>query len=148
MTSKLYQTPEYRSLMKEHIEKTVEYLFVNEQEFAIACELKYVKFEPELPSSIKDTFSDTILFVLSGYSFESSKLEGEYFIFEAGFGNENFGASVFVPLLAIRQLLVGDYPIVMNLSHPVAKKVTSTKNSMEALLNNPENKKLLNKKKL
>ena len=148
MTPDLFQTSEYRSLMKEHIEKTIKYLFVNEQEFAVACEVKHVNFEPELPSSIKDTFSDTILFVLSGYSFETAKLENEYLIFEAGFGSENFGSSVFVPLLAIKQVLVGDYPVVLNLSNPEVKKITSAKNSMEALLNNPENKKLINKKKL
>jgi len=148
MTSNLFQTTQYRSLIKDYIEKTIEYLFLNEQEFAIACELKYVSFEPELPSEIKDTFSDTILFVISGYSFETAKYEDNYFSFEAGFGSENFGATVFVPLLAIKQLIVDDYPIVMNFSSPPVKKVTSTKNSMEALLNNPENKKLLQKKKL
>jgi hypothetical protein len=36
----------------------------------------------------------------------------------------------------------------MNLAQPIKKKVASSKNSMEALLNNPENKKLLKKRKL
>ncbi|RLA80424.1 MAG: hypothetical protein DRG78_10995 [Epsilonproteobacteria bacterium] len=148
MTPNLFQTSEYRYLMKDHIEKTIEYLFTNNQEFAIACEVKYVNFKPELPLDIKNNFSDTVLFVLSGYSFETAKFENEYFCFNAGFGDENFEATVFVPILAIKQLFVGDHPIVMNLSSPVSKKVTSSKNSMEALMNNPKNKRLLKKKKL
>jgi len=148
MTINLFQTPEYRSLMLDHIEKTIGYMFEKNQEFAIACEVKYVKFEPELPTDIKNSFNDTVLFILSGYTFETAKLEEGTFYFEAGFGEDNFGSTVAVPLLAIKQLFVGDNPIVLNLAQPEEKKETSSKNSMEALLNNPENKKLLKKKKL
>ena len=148
MTINLFQTPEYKALMGEHIYKTIDYLFSKDQEFAIACEIKHVTFNPELPSNIKETFKDTVLFVLSGYTFETAKLEEEYFYFEGGFGDENFGSTVTVPLLAIKQLFMGDHPIVFNLANPSEKKETSSKNSMEALMNNPENKKLLQKKKL
>ena len=147
MTINLFQTPEYKALMEEHIEKTIGYLFNKDQEFALACEIKYVNFNPELPSDIKDTFKETVLFVLSGYTYETAKLEEEYFYFEAGFGSDNFGSTVAVPLLAIKQLFVGDHPIVLNLAEPATKEKTSNKSSMEALLNNPENKKLLKKKK-
>ena len=148
MIINLFQTPEYKALMQEHIEKTIGYLFNKNQEFALACEIKYVNFNPELPSDIKDTFNETVMFVLSGYTYETAKLEEGYFYFEAGFGNDNFGSTVTVPLLAIKQLFVGDHPIVLNLAEPATKKKTSNNNSMEALLNNPENKKLLKKKKL
>jgi len=148
MTINLFQTPEYKALMGEHIYKTIDYLFSKDQEFAIACEIKHVTFNPELPLNIKETFKDTVLFIVSGYTFETAKLEEEYFYFEAGFGDENFGSTVTVPLLAIKQLFMGDHPIVLNLANPSEKKVTSSKNSMEALMNNPENKKLLQKKKL
>ncbi len=148
MTINLFQTPEYKALMEEHIYKTIDYLFSKDQEFAIACEIKHVTFNPKLPTNIKETFKDTVLFILSGYTFETAKLEEKYFYFEAGFGNENFGSTVTVPLLAIKQLFMGDHPIVLNLANPTEKKVTSSKNSMEALINNPENKKLLQKKKL
>jgi len=148
MTINLFQTPEYRTLMEEHMEKTIGYLFQKDQEFALACEIKYVQFDPELPSNIKESFNETVLFIISGYAYESAKLEEGYFSFEAGFGSENFGSVVTMPLLAIKQVFVGDNPIVFNLAHPFEKKKASTKNSMEALLNNPENKKLLKKKKL
>ncbi len=148
MTINLFQTSQYRSLMTDHIEKTITYLFGKNQEFAIACEIKYVTFNPDLPTNIKETFNDTVMFILSGYTFETAKLEKETFYFEAGFGENNFGSTVAVPLLAIKQLFVGDHPIVLNLAEPALEKETSSKNSMEALMNNPENKKLLKKKKL
>jgi hypothetical protein len=147
MTINLFQTPEYRELMIEHIEKTISYLFNKNQEFALACEIKHVTFDPELPLDIKDTFKETVLFVLSGYTYETAKLEEGYFSFEAGCGSENFGSTVAVPILAIKQVFVGDHPIILNLAEP-AKEKFSKQNSMEALLNNPENKKLLKKKKI
>ncbi|WP_232501344.1 hypothetical protein [Sulfurovum sp. NBC37-1] len=148
MTMNLFQTPQYRTLMKDHIAKTIIYLFEKNQEFAIACETEYITFEPELPSDIRESFNETVLFVISGYTYESAKVDDEYFVFEAGFGSENFGSTVQVPLLAIKQLFVGEHPIVINLADPVIpqKQADKTKNSMEALLNNPENKKLLKKK--
>ena len=148
MTINLFQTPEYRTLMKDHIEKTIGYLFNKNQEFSLACEIKHINFNPELPSSIQEAFNETVLFVLSGYTYETAKLDAGYFSFEAGFGSENFGSTVTVPLLAIKQLFVGDNPIVLNLAHPIDKEQVSKKSSMEALLGNPENKKLLKKKKL
>jgi len=148
MTINLFQTPEYKALMQEHIANTIGYLFAKDQEFAIACEIKHIDFDPPLPKEIMESFKDTVLFVLSGYTYESAKLEGEYFSFEAGFGNENFGSTVTMPLLAIKQVIVGEHPIVLNLAQPAPKKELSKKSSMEALLNNPENQKLLKKKKL
>ena len=153
MTINLFQTPEYRTLIQSHILETIKYLFDKNQEFALACEVKYITFTPELPADIKDSFEDTVLFILSGFTFESAQLNEEYFSFEAGFGSENFGSTVSLPLLAIKQLFVGDNPIVINLANPVIESEkkkeasASKKSSMEALLNNPENKKLLKNKK-
>ena len=153
MNINLLQTPEYRTLIQSHIFETINYLLSKDQEFALACEMKYVTFTPELPADIKDSFDDTVLFILSGYTFESAQLNKEYFSFEAGFGSENFGSTVSLPLLAIKQLFVGDNPIVINLADPVIEsekkkeESASKRSSMEALLKNPENKKLLKNKK-
>jgi len=155
MTINLLQTQEYKAMMREHIFKTIHYLFEKNQEFAIACEIKHITFTPELPTSIQESFDETVLFILSGYTFESATLEDTYFSFEAGFGSENFGSTVHVPLLAIKQLFIGDHPIILNLAeHSIEKNLTdklpqkrAQKNSMESLLNNPENKKLLKKRK-
>ncbi len=153
MTINLFQTPEYRALIQRHISETIGYLFNKNQEFALACVVKHITFSPELPSNIKESFDDTVLFILSGFTYESAQLEKGYFSFEAGFGSDNFGSMVSVPLLAIKQIFVGDNPIVINLANPVIegekeKELSaSKKSSMEALLNNPENKKLLKNKK-
>jgi len=150
MTINLLQTDQYKTLMKSHIFQTIEYLFAQNQEFAVACEVKDVSFSPELPHDIKESFNDTVLFILSGYTFETAQIDEAYFSFEAGFGSDNFGSTVTVPLLAIKQVLLGENPIVFNLSRHEEEKesdlLPSRKSSMEALLNNPENKKLLKKK--
>lgn len=149
MTINLFQTHEYKQLMQNHIYQTIEYLFKKNQEFALACEIKHITFNPELPRSILDSFDETVLFVLSGYTFESASIDKDYFSFEAGFGEANFGSTVTVPLLCIQQIFVGEHPIVFNVvKYEVEKKESTSKtSSMEALLNNPENKRLLKKKK-
>ena len=63
MTINLLQTPEYQTIMQEYISKTIHYLFEKNQEFAIACSIKYITFTPELPHEIQDDFQDTVLFV-------------------------------------------------------------------------------------
>ncbi|MEA1953645.1 MAG: hypothetical protein U9O24_04585 [Campylobacterota bacterium] len=147
MTINLFQTEEYRKIAHDHIDNTIGYLFNKNQEFSIACEIKYIDFSPELPSEIKESFNEVVLFVLAGFTYESAKLEDGYFSFEAGFGEENFGSTVNIPLLAIKQIFVGDNPIVFNLAKPAKKEEASKKNSMKALLNNPSNMRLLKKKK-
>jgi len=146
MTINLLQTPEYRNLMQEHISNTIGYLFNKNQEFAVVCEVSDINFSPELPKNIIDTFKDTVLLIIGNYSLESATLGDNKFSFEAGFGEESFGSTVSMPLLAIKQVLLGDHPIVLNFSKP--EPVSGTRTSMEALLNNPENKRLLKKKKL
>lgn len=157
MTINLFQTAAYRALMQEHLFKTISYLFDKETEFALACDIKYVDFNPPLPKEIIEGFHETVLFILSGYTYETATVDEHSLIFEAGFGEENFGSQVTVPLLAIRQIFIGETPVLINLAHPIPHTVESTeqhtlrskakKSSMEALLNNPENKKLLKKKK-
>ncbi|MFK5976097.1 MAG: hypothetical protein QM493_06280 [Sulfurovum sp.] len=150
MNLHIFQTPQYREIINKTIFETIEYLFSKNQDFAIACEVKYIKFKPPLPSSIVKSFEDTVLFILSGYTFESASIDEESFSFEAGFGADNIGSTVSLPLLGIKQIFVGEHPIVINLSSPptieniqelhIPKK--NSKLSMEALLNNPKNKKL------
>ena len=147
MTINLLQTPEYTKLMKNHIVQTIQYFFDKEQEFAIACEIAHVTFVPDLPREIQDTFQETVLFMITGYSFETAKVTEEYFTFDAGFGSEDFEATVSIPLLAMKQIFLGENPIVLNLAKYEKRERTSTKLSMEALLKNPENKKLLKRRK-
>jgi len=143
----LFHTDAYRSLMRDHLYNTLAFLLDENQEFAVAAEVEYMTFEPDLPRSITRQFGEVALFVLAGFTFESAWMDEEALYFEAGFGEENIGARVVLPLLAIRQIFVGEYPITINITSP-APAYTDTnpdaEHSMEALLNNPENQKLLN----
>jgi len=149
MTIKALETVAYQELMKEHIYATVEYMFNQDQEFGIACETSNVNFNPELPSKLKASLPDVTLFMLANYSFETASIDTEYISFEAGFGSENFGSLVHIPLLAVKQIFVDEYPILINIvSMHVEEEETSSEpvDSMAALLNNPENAKLLKRK--
>jgi hypothetical protein len=146
MKVNLFQNNEYKALMEEHIEKMLDFLLRNDTEFAVACELKYVDFNPPLPEHIFEHFNETVLFIITNYTFETAFCKKGRFGFEAGFGEENFGSEVTMPLLAIKQLFVGETPLLLNHASPNTAKQTP-KSSMEALLSNPENQKLLKKKR-
>jgi hypothetical protein len=147
MKVNLFQSAEYKSLMESQIEGLLSLLFKYDQEFAVACELKYVTFDPPLPSHITEGFGRTVVFVITNYTFETAYAQNGKFGFEAGFGEENFGSVVTMPYLAIKQIFVGETPLLLNYAAPIDKKSTKPKNSMEALLSNPENQKLLKKKR-
>jgi len=146
------ESPKFKKLMKEHILETIEYLFDENQEFGVACEVSTVQFTPELPTQIIESLPEVTLFMLANYSFESASVDFNTLSFEAGFGAENFGALVTIPLLSIKQIFVAEYPILINISssHEGEEKEEQKSveiDSMSALLSNPENAKLLKKKK-
>lgn len=154
MTIDILQTPEYKKIMAEYLSNTIGYLFELNQEFALVCEIEHIRFEPHLPDAILETFNDVVMFIINNYAFESATLGKDYFSFESGFEDQNIGATVHVPLLAIKQIVVNEVPILFNLAeHHTIEKLhqkeenNSQKNSMEALLNNPKNKKFLKNKK-
>jgi len=148
MSIKKLESLAYKELMKEHIYATVEYLFEKDQEFGVACETVNVSFEPNLPTELRASLPEVTLFMLANYSFETANIDTDYISFEAGFGAENFGALVHIPLLAIKQIFVDEYPILINIAD-LNENIEEEKepiDSMAALLNNPENAKLLKKK--
>ena len=145
MALSLFQTDPFRALMRDHLYNTLAFLLEEGQEFAVAAEMEYLDFDPELPREIRRGFGEVALFVLAGYTFESAHFDQDYLYFEAGFGEENIGAFVSIPLLAIRQIFVGEYPIAVNITAPAPFVDNRAKadHSMEALLRNPENQKLI-----
>jgi len=150
MALELFQTEAYHSLMRDHLYNVLAFLLENDQEFAVAAEVEYMTITPELPHPILKSFGQTALFVLAGYTFESAYIDEEALYFEAGFGEENIGAHVTIPFLAIKQVFVGEYPITINIAYPrpFAAGLTEVSNhSMDALLRNPENRKLLKNNK-
>ena len=145
-----FHTDTYKRLIQQHLYNTIAFLLENGIEFSLAAEIRHTTFSPELPTEITEGFEPVVLFVMAGYTFESAHLDEEQFYFEAGFGAEGFGSQVSIPLLAIKQIFVDEYPIAINISEPIRERAAQqhVDHSMEALLNNPENQKLLKKKKL
>ncbi|MEA3522747.1 MAG: hypothetical protein U9R50_07210 [Campylobacterota bacterium] len=144
----------YGGLMQKSIQDLLIYLFEKEQNFGILCKIEQLSFDPQLPKDINDEFRPMTLFFLAGYTFESARIEEDYLVFEAGFGHENIGSFVTVPLLSIMQIIIDETPIFINLAQVAEVMETKTnevktegiKNSMSALLSNPENQKFMKKK--
>ena len=150
MSHRILDTQEFRALIKEHILDMIKFLFNSDQEFSVACEISHVHFEPPLPKEIHSALPEITLFMLANYSFETASLEGEYLLFEAGFGPKNIGALVQIPIMAIKQMFVEEYPVLINVAPSPLKEeeeeIEEETNSMNALLNNPENAKFLKRK--
>ena len=141
----------FAQIMKKSIEDVIIHFFEREQNFGILCKIEEVDFNPALPESINSEFRPLTLFFLAGYTFETARIEDEFLIFEAGFGSDNYGSVVTVPLLSIMQIIIDETPIFINLSVykesvEVRKREgddKGVKNSMASFLNNPENSKFL-----
>ncbi len=140
---------EFVTLMKKHIIEIADLLLAKFQEFSILVNISDVEFDPPLPSHIKDTFKPLTFFALAGYTFESCEIYDEYMLFEAGFGNENFGSMVKVPYHSIIQIVVEGTPIFINLSRKVDPKKQQSKieRSKNIFLSHPENQKYLKNRK-
>jgi len=150
MLHKALSDERFCDIMSEHIQDILLYLLEENINFSILTNIAEVDFQPPLPSEIRDTFKPITMFVLAGYTYESAIVENEILGFEAGFGVDNYGSFVSVPLLSILQIIVEETPVFINLSIPMKQKAKKEKKkgmkkSMEALLSNPENKKLLKK---
>jgi hypothetical protein len=148
----IIKNPSFARVMESQVRDMLIYLFENDQNFGVLCKLDHVFFDPKLPSHIENEFKSLTLFFLAGYTFESARINDDMLVFEAGFGAENVGSFVSVPLLSIAQIIVDDTPILINLALPYEKQmaVNSEKNegfeaSMSVFLSNPENQKLLKK---
>lgn len=152
MLDKLVHDREFGTLMRKHIEEMIVEFFNKEQNFGILCKIEDAHFEPQLPEEMYSNLRAMTLFFLAGYTFESARIEDDFLVFEAGFGPENFGSVVSVPLLSIMQIIVDETPVLINLAvyQPQMKKEVAVdddgvQNSMASFLSNPENSKFLKK---
>jgi len=148
----IIQEKEFALLMQKNIQELIIYFFEKEQNFGILCKIEEASFEPNLPENIESEFRSLTLFFLAGYTFETARIEDGFLVFEAGFGSDNFGSIVTVPLLSIMQIIVDETPVLINLStyreESVIKKEVDeggVENSMASFLSNPENSKFIKK---
>ncbi|WP_428738091.1 hypothetical protein [Sulfurimonas sp.] len=153
MLDNLVEDRDFALLMKKNVQELIGFFFRKEQNFGILCRIEDVIFHPEIPQDISQEFRPLTLFFLAGYTFESARVDDDYLIFEAGFGSENFGSLVSVPLLSILQVIIDETPIFINLANPKEIAPTTTKQeeidekgvetSMASFLANPENSKFI-----
>ncbi len=150
MLESVINDKDFAKLMQENMQNTIIHLFEKEQNFGILCKIEDINFNPQLPDDINSEFRPLTLFFLAGYTFETARIEDEYLIFEAGFGGDNFGSFVTVPLLSIMQVIIEETPILINLANYESENVVKEKmdeggveSSMASFLNNPENSKFL-----
>jgi len=143
---------DFAILMQKNIYNLIIHLFEKEQNFGVLCKIEDVSFDPELPADINAEFRAMTLFFLAGYTFDTARIEEDFLVFEAGFGADNYGSLVSVPLLSIMQVIVDETPLLINLaSYKKGKKVKVIKeidnggveNSMASFLSNPENSKFI-----
>ena len=152
MLENIIEDKEFALLMQKNIQELIIHFFEKEQNFGILCKIEEASFEPNLPDSIESEFRPLTLFFLAGYTFETARIEDGFLVFEAGFGSENFGSVVTVPLLSVMQIIVDETPVFINLSTYREKSVMKkeideggVENSMASFLSNPENSKFIKK---
>jgi hypothetical protein len=132
----------------------IEFLIDKDQEFSITANIKGVGFDPQIPEVISDNFPPFTLFALANYTYETIELTEDYIQFEAGFGAENFGSLVTIPLYCIFQIIVDESILLLNPTATVDKffrrpkvenlnKIDQQTRSMNAFTMNVKNKKLL-----
>lgn len=150
MLEGLLGSEEFHGLMKKHAKEVLEMLLKRGVNFSILTNIADVTFDPALPSHISQNFKPITMFFLAGYTFESTQIYNGRISFEAGFGSDNFGSLVSLPIEAILQIIIEEIPVFINLSTPpkaavLVPKETGIKRSMEALMSNPNNHNLIKK---
>jgi len=142
----------FANVMQKNIQNLIIYLFEKDEHFGVLCKIDQITFEPPLPKEISAEFRSMTLFFLAGYTFDTATIVDNNLVFEAGFGTDNFGSIVTVPLLGIVQIIIDETPLLINLANykkekKAVKKVDNggVENSMASFLSNPENSKFLKK---
>ena len=142
MIKDIIENEEYKDLVESQIKENILFLLEKNQEFSITANIEPITFTPELPKVIKDQMHKFSLFILSNYTYTTIQINDEYMTFEAGFGNENFGSVVKIPLYAIFQIVIDESILYINSVATVEKfNKDLKKNSFNIFKNNPNNKK-------
>lgn len=142
MIKNIIENEDYKNLVEKQVKENILFLLDKNQEFSITANIEPITFTPELPKVIKDQMHKFSLFILSNYTYTTIQIDNQFMSFEAGFGNENFGSVVKIPLFAIFQIIVDESVLYLNSVATVEKFNKDLKrNSMSLFKNNPHNKK-------
>ena len=138
------------NIIENQIFEILEYLLSKSQAFSITANIKSANFDPEIPESISKAFPSFTLFTLSNYTYESTRVTEDTISFEAGFGEENFGSIVTIPLSGIFQIVIDESILYLNPTATVEKyfikkekeELNQESRSMNAFKLNKKNKEL------
>lgn len=114
MILNIIEDEKYKKLVSKQIVETIHFLLSKDQEFSITANMDALSFEPELPNSIKEQMAKFPLFILSNYTYTTIVVNEKEINFEAGFGSENFGSTVSVPVHSIFQIIVEESILYLN----------------------------------
>lgn len=154
MIFNIIEDVKYKKLVERQIFETIEFLLEKEEEFSITANINGVSFNPEIPKSIAQSFPNFTLFTLANYTYTTAELTKESISFETGFGAENFGSIVTVPLHAIFQIVINESILFLNPTATVKKyfqqkdeaaekSLDQESRSKNAFMMNKKNKNLL-----
>jgi len=154
MIFNIIEDPAYREMLEGQIYEVIDYLTEKNEEFSITANIKGATFNPEIPESISETFPHFTLFTLANYTYTTIELTETHISFETGFGAENFGSVVTIPLYAVFQIVIDESILFLNPTATVDKffikedkkeeeNIDQVKRSMNAFKLNKKNKKLL-----
>ncbi len=142
MITDIIESSEYKDLVSNQIIETIKLLLEKNQEFSITANIQAIEFKPDLPPSIKNQLQQFTLFILSNYTYSTIEIKDNYLCFEAGFGSENFGSKVKIPIHSIFQIIIDESILLINSVATVEKfNVNAKKKSLNIFKNNPKNKK-------
>lgn len=143
MVTDILENEDYKEIVCSHIKDNIDYLLEANKEFSITVNVDATTFNPELPDSIKSQLQKFSLFTLANYTYTTIVVDDDFISFEAGFGAENFGSVVKVPLHAVFQIVIDDSILFLNPVATVEKfnKKEEKRDSMSIFKNNPNNKK-------
>ncbi len=112
---------EYKEIIENQIYEIIEFLLNRDQEFSITANINGVSFNPKIPQTISKSFPHFTLFTLANYTYTTVELSDNHISFETGFGAENFGSVVTIPLNAIFQIVIDESILFLNPTATVEK---------------------------
>jgi hypothetical protein len=131
---------EFLQVTEKSINSLIELLTSKTTEFSIITKPQYITLDPYIPDLFRDD-SEYVKFDIVGYSFETSMVVDNRFIFRAGFGDgmDIKESEVSLDILHIFQLFVGDEVLFMNFSQPPEVRSRTKKDRSNIFLNKNRN---------
>ncbi len=147
----IVNSEDFKKIMQINLSNIIGFLVDSETEFGLLADMKAVEFDPPLPERLQ--LRDPSYFILGGYTLQTAVIENEMLVFEAGFGEDNFGSIVRMPLGSILQLSLDDKAIAINMAQAPTQKPSQVQQqqqqhqerSMNVFASNPENEKFFKK---